>query len=203
MLPANSVGTKQIKKEAVTLAKLSKASKAALAGSPRTNGATGATGPQGTKGDAGLKGDTGSTGDRGEPGPKGDTGEIGSEGPSDAYFEIEAADGVLSQTGSQFGTLEAPAGSYTLSANIRLSSTGSESSNAACWIQNLTESGNGSIANVNLDGTNDRKFLPLLFAQTVAVATTFTVECNTTSSGSTVSADDMSLSAIKVAALHE
>jgi hypothetical protein len=60
MLPKNSVGTKQIKKEAVTPAKLSKTSKAAL------TGPSGAIGPQGPKGD---KGDKGEKGDTGEPGP--------------------------------------------------------------------------------------------------------------------------------------
>jgi hypothetical protein len=66
MLPKNSVGTKQLAKEAVTPAKLSKASKAALtgpagpAGAAGARGATGSTGPQGPKGDKG---------DRGEPGP--------------------------------------------------------------------------------------------------------------------------------------
>jgi hypothetical protein len=63
MLPKGSVGTKQIKKAAVTPEKLSKASKAALAG---PKGETGAEGP---KGDTGAKGETGATGDRGEPGP--------------------------------------------------------------------------------------------------------------------------------------
>ena len=60
MLPKNSVGTKQLTKEAVTPAKLSKASKATLAG------AKGATGAQGPKGDTGPKGEKG---DRGESGP--------------------------------------------------------------------------------------------------------------------------------------
>lgn len=60
MLPKGSVGTNQIKKEAVTPAKLSKASKAALAGPKGANGATGAQGP---------KGDKGERGERGEPGP--------------------------------------------------------------------------------------------------------------------------------------
>jgi hypothetical protein len=63
MLPKNSVGSKQIKKEAVTPAKLSKAAKATLTGPKGAAGATGATGPQGPKGDSGPKGD------RGEPGP--------------------------------------------------------------------------------------------------------------------------------------
>jgi Collagen triple helix repeat (20 copies) len=63
LLPKNSVGTAQIKKEAVTPAKLSKASKAALTG---PKGATGATGSQGAKGDQGQKGDQGPKGDPGE-----------------------------------------------------------------------------------------------------------------------------------------
>jgi hypothetical protein len=56
LLPNNSVGSKQIKKEAVTPAKLSKAAKSTLTG-PK-----GATGPQGPKGDTGPKGDRGETG---------------------------------------------------------------------------------------------------------------------------------------------
>jgi Collagen triple helix repeat (20 copies) len=69
MLPKNSVGTKQIKKEAVTPAKLSKASKAALTGAQGPKGDTGLAGPQGQKGDTGQKGDQGEPGLRGEPGP--------------------------------------------------------------------------------------------------------------------------------------
>jgi len=65
-LPKNSVGRKQIKKAAVTPAKLSKAAKLTLAGP------TGPTGP---------KGATGARGPKGEPGPKGDTGSQGKEGP--------------------------------------------------------------------------------------------------------------------------
>jgi hypothetical protein len=61
-LPKNSVGSKQIKKEAVTPAKLSSAAKATLTG---PKGATGATGATGVKGDKGEKGDRGLTGEAG------------------------------------------------------------------------------------------------------------------------------------------
>jgi hypothetical protein len=74
MLPKNSVGSSQIKKEAVTPAKLSQASKAALVGS---TGAAGPVGPQGPKGDPGVKGDRGP---EGVPGPKGDSGDAGEPG---------------------------------------------------------------------------------------------------------------------------
>jgi hypothetical protein len=53
MLPKNSVGTKQIKKDAVSPAKLSKASKARLVG---------ATGPKGDRGETGAKGPEGAAG---------------------------------------------------------------------------------------------------------------------------------------------
>lgn len=60
LLPKNSVGAKQLKKGAVTPAKLSKASTATLTGPAGPRGATGTTGPQGAQG---LQGN------RGEPGP--------------------------------------------------------------------------------------------------------------------------------------
>jgi hypothetical protein len=62
MLPKASVGTKQLAKEAVTPAKLSKASKATLTGPQGATGPTGAQGPQGPKGDKGEKGERGEAG---------------------------------------------------------------------------------------------------------------------------------------------
>jgi hypothetical protein len=59
MLPKNSVGTKQIKKEAVTPLKLSAAAKATLTGPTGPKGATGAQGP---KGDQGIRGERGEKG---------------------------------------------------------------------------------------------------------------------------------------------
>jgi hypothetical protein len=90
MLPNNSVGTTQIKKGAVTPAKLSKASEAALTGAPGPKGDTGPAGqkgdtgpagPQGQKGDTGLKGDQGQKGDAGQKGDQGEPGLRGEPGP--------------------------------------------------------------------------------------------------------------------------
>jgi hypothetical protein len=61
-LPASSVGTKQLKKEAVTPGKLSATAKAAITGA---TGAKGATGPQGDSGPAGQVGPQGPTGPAG------------------------------------------------------------------------------------------------------------------------------------------
>lgn len=59
VLPKNSVGSKQIMKEAVTPAKLSKAAKATLVGPQGAVGSRGPEGPQGPAGPQGRKGDQG------------------------------------------------------------------------------------------------------------------------------------------------
>jgi hypothetical protein len=84
MLPKGSVGTKQIKKAAVTPEKLSKASKAALAGPKGATGAEGPKGDTGATGETGPKGAmgaTGETGTKGDMGPRGETGATGDTGP--------------------------------------------------------------------------------------------------------------------------
>jgi hypothetical protein len=65
LLPANSVGTKQLKNRAVTKSKLAKKTIAALRGNRGATGANGATGP------AGAVGATGATGPAGPPGISG------------------------------------------------------------------------------------------------------------------------------------
>lgn len=67
-LPKESVGAKQLKKEAVTPAKLSKAAKSALAGPAGATGATGPIGPAGPQGPQGPQGKEGPRGLQGEPG---------------------------------------------------------------------------------------------------------------------------------------
>ncbi|HEX3737346.1 MAG TPA: hypothetical protein VHV53_07360 [Solirubrobacterales bacterium] len=67
MLAKNSVGTKQIKKEAVTPAKLSKAARTALTGPAGAVGATGPIGPTGPQGPQGKEGPRGVEGEPGRP----------------------------------------------------------------------------------------------------------------------------------------
>jgi hypothetical protein len=98
-LPTNSVGSAQLKRGAVTPAKLSPAAKATVTGATGPQGQKGEPGPRGEvglrgeagsrgeagqKGDTGAKGDTGPQGDpgaKGETGPRGDTGAKGDTGP--------------------------------------------------------------------------------------------------------------------------
>jgi hypothetical protein len=54
ILPKNSVGAKQIKKGAITPAKLNKTTRTSLVGARGATGPTGAPGPQGPKGEPGL-----------------------------------------------------------------------------------------------------------------------------------------------------
>lgn len=70
-LGKESVGTKQLKKEAVSLAKIKAGAKTALHGA---TGPKGATGPQGPTGPKGNKGDKGEKGERGLQGPQGPQG---------------------------------------------------------------------------------------------------------------------------------
>ena len=197
-LPANSVGTKQIKRDAVTPAKLSPASKAALTGPAGPIGAAGPLGPAGAPGAEGARGPMGDPGERGEEGEKGDR---GPEGPSDGYYATAISGGPLTQTGAEFGELAVPAGSYVVSATARLMSTGAGASNAQCLIVDRS-GGNGGQMNVNLSGTGDRKIVPMIFAETVEAPSTFSIQCELTSGGGTVSVDSLSLTAIKVGVIH-
>jgi len=70
-LGRNTVGTRQLKKEAVTLAKIAAAARAQLKG---------AAGPQGQRGERGEKGESGAKGEKGERGATGATGP--SSGPA-------------------------------------------------------------------------------------------------------------------------
>jgi len=85
VLPANSVGTRQIKKNAVTTAKVKNGSLRNAdfgagqlpAGAAGAQGAVGATGAAGAMGPRGLKGDKGDKGDKGVAGTDGTDGTDG------------------------------------------------------------------------------------------------------------------------------
>jgi hypothetical protein len=104
VLPANSVGTKQIKRNAVTAAKVKDASllaadfrpgqlpagSAGPAGPAGAAGATGAGGATGAAGATGATGETGVTGAQGLQGPKGDKGDPGADGSPDTPQQVLA-----------------------------------------------------------------------------------------------------------------
>ena len=98
-LPANSVGAAQLKKSAVTPAKLSPAAKTALS-TPGPKGAAGARGPDGPRGEAGPRGDSGAKGDAG---PKGDTGSAGPGASILNYDEAASATPTAKTLGTVLG----------------------------------------------------------------------------------------------------
>jgi hypothetical protein len=90
VLPSNSVGSTQIKSNAVTGVKVKNGTLLAAdfkagqipAGRPGAKGDTGATGPKGDMGDAGSQGPAGNPGAQGPKGDKGDPGVAGAPGPA-------------------------------------------------------------------------------------------------------------------------
>src|SRR3954464_11747709 len=89
-LPANSVGKRQLKDNAVTGQKVANGSlraadfaRGALPAGPQgPAGPVGAAGPTGAVGPAGPAGAVGPVGPQGEPGAKGDKGDRGEQGPA-------------------------------------------------------------------------------------------------------------------------
>jgi hypothetical protein len=115
-LPRNSVGTGQLKPEAVTAGKIAKKTRNQLKGDRGATGPQGPTGKTGAKGAAGAKGATGAKGDTG---PRGLTGADGT-GPA---FEVF---GTLKSIGVGAAPVVAenlPAGAYLSTANVVVEAT--------------------------------------------------------------------------------
>jgi hypothetical protein len=112
-LPRNSVGTGQLKAEAVTAGKIAKKTREQL------QGQRGPTGPQGPQGKTGTKGATGAAGAKGATGAKGDTGTAGANGTGPAFEVFGTNKAIPGQVVAQ--TL--PPGAYVLSADLSLTNT--------------------------------------------------------------------------------
>jgi hypothetical protein len=153
-LPANSVGSKQLKQGSVTLPKLARSTRkqlgsGAAAGATGGQGAQGPQGPQGARGPEGERGPqgargltgadgatgpagaTGATGPAGPAGATGATGPQGPMGPSNAFASYHCDSGFFScnlpinAAPFRVSTLSGlPAGAYAISAKLAASSNG-------------------------------------------------------------------------------
>lgn len=104
-LPKNSVGTKQIRKNAVTLPKISKSARESLKGQK---------------------------GDKGDKGADGATGPTGPVGPSDA-ISIAAGSFLPASAGGLSGqTPELSVGNYTVTAAVTITNNGATVQNPTC-----------------------------------------------------------------------
>jgi hypothetical protein len=127
-LPKNSVGTKQLKKSAVTSVKVKDRSLLATdfkagqipAGAKGDTGAAGVKGDTGATGPAGAKGDAGAAGAKGD---KGDTGLTGPRGPS-SLQQVKGADvaDLDNTSGSTLASAVLTSGKYLVQAKTVLSS---------------------------------------------------------------------------------
>jgi hypothetical protein len=108
-LPRNSVGTAQLKREAVTAGKIAKKTRAQL------RGARGPAGPQGPQGKTGKQGPKGATGARGAQGPRGEKGERGEPGTGPAF---EVFTRTSTSTPGQILGQTLGAGAYVITADV-------------------------------------------------------------------------------------
>jgi hypothetical protein len=173
MLPRNSVGAKQIKKGAVTPAKLAPATKTTLTG-PR-----GATGPQG---------------------PKGDTGSPGPSGFTRGFEKTEAGESIALGT-SLFGTtavsLPVPAGNYFVTANMEF--TGNGANLAFCRLINGTggPESEGPAREQSVPA-GDAENLTMSGLFTVRSGQEMHVECSRTNPATTLNVDRIDITAVQV-----
>ena len=187
MLPRNSVGTKQLAKEAVTPAKLSKASKMTLTG---PKGATGTTGPQGTPGPKGDKGDTG------------DKGDIGPIGPSTVFagFHDEGVTLVGHSTSAPatVATLpDLPAGAYAIQAKLVVDSESAAEDYVECVMAaEGDEDSDSAYMGHEEPGDAFRGVFAFQVVHTFAGAGAVTIKC-----GHAVTAEDAFVQNIKITAI--
>jgi hypothetical protein len=127
-LPKNSVGTNQIRKEAVTAAKIAKKTRQQLQGQ---RGPAGQQGPQGKTGKTGAKGATGARG------AQGNTGAPGADGTGPA-FEAAAKPAIPTAigTGTQVVGLSLAPGQYSTSANVVVKAGAGAEATVTCTLLN-------------------------------------------------------------------
>jgi hypothetical protein len=165
-LPRNSVGTGQLKPEAVTSGKIAKKTRNQL------RGVQGPQGPQGKTGKAGAKGATGARGATGASGAAGTKGAAGTDGTGPA-FEVFATGKAIATSPSStvIATQGLAAGAYVLSANVVVEGSGEPT--VTC---NLNAGGE-SVAAIPAGGTTT---MSLSVTATVGVGGSATLSCSTT-----------------------
>jgi hypothetical protein len=182
ILPKNSVGAGQIKKGAVTPAKLAPAAKTTLTG-PK-----GATGPQGPKGATGPQG------------PKGDTGSAGPSGFTHGFERTEAGQSIPLGT-SPFGTtavsLPLPAGTYFVTSNMEFIGNGANL--AFCRLIDGTggAESEGPIREQSVP-SGDAENLTMSGLFTLRVGQEMHVQCARTNAATTLNVDRIDITAVQV-----
>jgi Collagen triple helix repeat (20 copies) len=171
-LPRNSVGTGQLKPEAVTAGKIAKKTRNQLMGAQGPQGPQGKTGKTGAKGATGAKGPTGATGARGANGTDG-------TGPAFEVFRNTSLTLPIGE-GKPVLTQNLAAGAYVVDANVNVAVSGGTAAEVFCTLSSGGES-HGE-AGTTVPG-NGEATLPLSWTQTFTATGTATLSC--VSSGAT------------------
>jgi Collagen triple helix repeat (20 copies) len=168
-LPKNSVGTNQIRPEAVTAGKIAKKTRQQL------QGARGPAGQQGPQGKAGAKGATGARGAQGNVGARGAQGNTGAPGidGTGPAFEAAAKPAIPTAIGTntQVVGLSLAPGQYATSANVVVQSAAGAT--VSCTLLN------GAEASATIPATGFET-LSMSGTRGLAGAGTSTVVCSST-----------------------
>lgn len=205
-LPANSVGSNQIKNKAVSLKKISIGAREALHGA---TGAAGAQGPAGADGVTGLQGATGATGEAGDDGAPGAT---GATGPSDVYStHVEGPVNTVNDGGLiSVATLPLPAGNYLVRFSLTVSFIEAiQMATVSCEFQAIGDGETGATVRLDGDGTGAFAQYETMTASTATEYDGFEgvfqpqVICSSFGGlGPTISFTDIDFTATKVGSLH-
>ena len=192
-LPRNSVGTGQLKPEAVTAGKIAKKTRHQLMGATGPQGprATGKTGKAGSKGATGARGATGAKGDIGARGPTGPAG--ADAGPALEVFRISSLTLPAGESKQVLGQNLA-AGAYVLSATVNLVAIGGGVEEVFCNLNAGVEP--RGQASVSLAVAGDEATIPLSATQTLSSVGTAILSCSAT--GGTAEVITSNLIATKV-----
>jgi hypothetical protein len=121
-LPKNSVGTNQIRKEAVTAGKIAKKTRQQLQGD---------RGPQGPQGPQGKTGKTGAKGATGARGAQGNTGAPGADGTGPA-LEVVTSAKPIEAAGSPVVSQNLTQGAYVITADVVIESAFTAATTVTC-----------------------------------------------------------------------
>jgi hypothetical protein len=200
-LPKNSVGSVQIKKDAVTGAKVKDGSLGAadFGAGQIPAGPAGSTGPAGPRGVQGPQGEPGLRGEQGEQGVE------GTRGPSDAYYAFHNPASVDEKE----LTLWVPAGSYVVNGSMGAASDDAgDFANILCFLSN-TNIASGDIGEAELtigpvsNGSVEYGQATVQAAfSTGAGGGTITFYCEKFAGDAEVNLRRAQINAIKVEALH-
>lgn len=178
-LPKESVGTEELRKGAVTPAKLSDKARQGEAGPRGPQGATGPTGPAGAQGGQGPP---------------------GAPGPSAVLAYSHQGEVVVSQTAvTQVGALVMPAGSYAIQAQLEAESQSNAPDIMECTLQagDATDEVFAALGNQD-PGDSFDEYLPMQVVHTFGGPGEVTIGCRHPFTSGGVNVFDVRITAIRV-----